>query len=541
MRTKKRYGIGILCLMLMLAVGFFPARAAAKTVNLEVQHGTDITKDLQKALDEHRYTSLESLEVVIPAGTYTISSTLNIYSNTVLSMQDVTLERGSFTASMLRFGRSGECAGMGGYSRYSGFSNITFKGGVWDSKAKDGGIMRFAHANQIRFENVTFTNVKNSHHIEFAGCSDVAFLGCTFSNFSGNTLNATNYEALQLDVMRSEHFGNYGKYDETPCKNITISGCLFENLKRGLGSHSAVAGSYFTNIQVTGNTFKNIIGYAVMGTNYKNSVISDNVMTDCGSGIFLRSMVKGHNNFYTPQDGQVKITRNLATTVARNTIEVKYKGYKNNAFGVSLYGENLEKQDKNVPKGDYTIEGIKILNNKITLGCKGYAVWIQGGDKNRVSKNTITVKVQGGAGGNGDGIRVERGESNTIDSNKITNKLKTGAGAEMCGISIIEGSNKTTLKGNTITGSSKDGISVKSSKNVKLQSNTVSKSGRDGISIKKSKGAVLKKNKSTSNARFGLNVTDSSTAKESASTCKKNKLKDKNCSNGAKVNGKTKF
>lgn len=545
MKALKKCGVGTaFVLMMLIAVQMLmPVRASAATVKLNVKKGADITEELQRALDTNQYSSAQSLKVEIPAGTYTINDTIKVYSNTTLSMKGVTIKRGSKSnSSMLRFGRARECTDLGGYSGYSGFSKITFEGGTWDSNKKDGsGIMRFAHANNVNFKNVTFTNVKNNHHIEFAGCSNVTFSGCTFSNFSGNTTNSTNYDALQIDIMRSEHFSNYGKYDETISKNITITGCTFKNLKRGVGTHSAVAGSYFTNIKITNNTFSNITGYAVIGTNYKKATITGNTIKDCGSGIFFRSIDQAHKTFYTPLNGKVKITRNLESTIANNTIEVKYKGYKNVAFGVSLYGEVVKKKVKDVPKGDYTLEGVTVQNNKITLTCKGYGIWLQGCDKNKILKNSITMQIKNGKQGNGDSIRLQNSVSNKIENNTITNKTKSGAASALCGISIIEHSDKTSLKGNKVTGSSKDGISVKDSKSVTMQGNTVTDSGRDGISVKTSKSAVIKSNKVTGNKRYGLNMTDNSTVTMSGNTVKKNKQKDMICSRGAKVNGKTKI
>ncbi len=489
MKTLKRT---ICCAAALLAVVLLshfvcPVRAfAATTYTLDVKSGQDITDPLQDALFMARYNPGESYTIVIPKGKYTISDTLKIYSDTTLSMEGATLTRTKNDKTMLRFGTLAELESAGGYSGYTGFKNITFEGGTWDGNKLDGGIIRAGHAQNITLRNVTFKDVKNSHHVEMAACKNVTVTGCTFSGFSGKKGSSTNYEALQFDIMHNTaHFVGYEKYDDTPCRDITVTGCTFKNLQRGVGTHSAVAGSYFTNMTISGNTFSSIEGYAIITTNYRSSKINKNKITNCGSGIFFRSMIQNHKNYYPPLKGKAKIVKNAKSQISSNTISLKYSGYPNVAFGISLYGEELKSTtgSTKIPAGDYRVSGVTVKDNKITLPVLSYGIWLQGVTSTKVTGNTIScnIKSKGNKKGSGDGIRAEDSPNNKILSNKITNK-KTGTAKEVCGIFIRVNCSKTTVQGNTVSGATKYGIGVQEKcKGTLVKNNKVSGSGTYGI------------------------------------------------------------
>lgn len=485
---------------------------AAEAVTLKVKNGTDITDELQNALDKARDNKSGMYTITIPAGSYKIRGPLKMYSNTCLSMKGATLKRTS-SNTMLRLGSEPEDGD--GYSRYSGFKNIKFEGGTWDGAGESTSMIRLGHAQNITFKNVTLTNVKNTHHMEMAAVKNVTVSGCTFKNFTGSWQSTTNYEALQFDVMhQASQFSKYGDYDDTPCQNVTVTNCTFKHVSRGVGTHSAVLGSYFDNMVFTNNTFEDVAGYAIICSNYRNSRINNNTMKNCGSGIFFRTMAQNHKMFFTPHKGSVKIQRNAKSEIKNNVISATVNGYKNVVFGISLYGENVTKNVADVKKGNYKLEGVTVEKNKITLSCKGYGIWLQGANNNKLLSNTVTcnIKKKGlNSGGNGDGIRIMAGTGNTVQSNKITNKVRTGAASKMTGI-YIESSDKTALKGNTVTGCSKDGISVKKSKNVTIKSNKSTKNVRDGIRVENST-ATASGNKTSGNRGRNTSVNSGSKVK----------------------------
>lgn len=561
---KKQWGmIALLCLFfLALAFCLTPDQVSAKTSTktLKVKNGSNITKDLQSALDSAQKVKGGTIrKIVIPKGTYKISATLKVYSNTHLSMKGVTLKRaGTDFHTMLRLGSP-----KASHAGYSGFKNITFEGGTWDGNNQFGCAMRLGHAQNIKLLGVTMKKIKNSHHAEIAACKNVTFDKCKFTDFAGSWKSSENYEALQIDIMHKHHFSDYGKFDETPCSNVTVKNCTFSKLQRGMGTHSAIINSCHNQIRIINNTFSDITGYAIIGMNYKNSAINNNTITNCGTGIIFRTMNKAMRAFYVPaKGGKTKALPKLNTQISGNRISVKWKGYPAQAMGISLYGAKLSKGSNGIPAGDYILRGLTVANNNITFTCKGIGLCLEGADQNTVRGNTITGKitVKGANKGSGDGLRLTGSDQNTVENNKILNKVTTGYGQDANGISVLDSSNGNILKSNVITGTSKDGIIARNSKKLTLQSNTISASNRSGISIlESSDNSTLSGNKivgaeedaikirdslyinvrsNTVNGcgRYGLLVSDSAIVTESLNTFTNCGAGDMRCSGDATLN-----
>ena len=263
--------------------------ASGKTVSTQAVSTDAAGSGLQKIFDYIRDNASADniMTVKLPAGTYSVEKTVDIYSNTTLDLSaGVTLKR-TGTSSLIRFGRSDEMT-----SGYDGFKNISIVGSASSYATLDGNavstsIVRFAHADNVKMQYIKFTNVTAAHHMEFAGSKNVVIDHCKFDGFKAKSSDdTTNYEAIQLDILNETHFGNYGNYDNTVCKDITISNNTFENVNRGVGSHSGEIGRYFTGVTISGNTFKNVTGYAIVTTNYIGAKITDNKIENCGAGIF---------------------------------------------------------------------------------------------------------------------------------------------------------------------------------------------------------------------------------------------------------------
>ena len=395
------------------------AKTKTKTYTVQTKGKTDITAQLQKELDRARKGKSKTVyKIIIPAGTYKISKQLKLYSNTHISMKNVTLIRNFSSAddknrhSMVRLKRlTAEWNAVKGYEKYKGARNITFEGGVWDCSAVDGAqIIRIGHAQDLKFKNVIFTNVKNAHHMELAACKNVEFTGCTFSNFSGSWESNSNYEALQFDIMRSEHFPTYASYDETPCRNITVKNCTFEKLQRGIGSHSAVAGSYFKEINIKKCRFSDITGYAVTAFNYIDSEISGNTITNCGAGIYFCTMSSINKNMYAPiTKSKFSVKKDTNSVIKNNAIIIKETDYQKTNYGIALYGKNVKKiinvKDPTgpyyIPKGDYRVGGVTVKGNMIILNCEGYGITLRGARNSIITGNIIGLSYKGAKEDNG--------------------------------------------------------------------------------------------------------------------------------------------
>lgn len=470
-----------------------------KRIKVSIGENESPGKKIQAALNEALKDQSGKVlyEINLPSGTYKLDALLKVFSNTTIKMNGCRLIR-NYDATMLRLGYENVSS-----KGYSGQHNIVIEGGVFDGGAKNNGaLIRMGHAKNITLKNVTFQNVYNSHHVEMAACKNVSIQKCTFKDYScgSDITNSANNEALQFDVIHNgEHFNKYPPFDDTPCANVTVNKCVFKNLQRGIGTHSGVAGSYFTNMKFTNNVFENVRGYAIIATNYKNSVISNNKITKCGAGILFRSMVQGYNNFYTPLKKKVSIDKNAKSTISNNTISVSDYKYTTTAYGISLYGEKLTSKRKNAPKGDYTMTGVTVKNNSIVMNNCGYGIWLQGTNKCKVLKNKVTMNIKPSVSGkgNGDCIRLLNSKNAQIGNNVLAQKNNNKRTKEACGIVISKNSGATVIS-NKINKSSKDGVFVNGKSTATLRNNVIKGTGRYGINVCEKSKAVAKSNKLSS-------------------------------------------
>lgn len=99
----------------------FPALEvhAASYQDVELDSKYDFEKAFQKALDVARDSEDKNTiyRIKIPAGTYKAGSCFNVYSNTYIDMEGVTLIRTS-GSSMFRFGRSEDVKKISGYTGF---------------------------------------------------------------------------------------------------------------------------------------------------------------------------------------------------------------------------------------------------------------------------------------------------------------------------------------------------------------------------------------------------------------------------------------
>ena len=165
----------------------------------------------------------------MPAGTYTLTQNITIYSNEHLTLDGVTFVKGDYAGSMLRVGRNTDPA-----TGYDYYQNISVTGGTFDANAttvsKKGGIANFDHTTNLVFNNVTFKNCRDSHHLTVAGCKNVTVNNCTFSGYYRTENKTVNMEAIQFDVLEKEHYTGrvYDvSYDGLGVENVTVRNCKF--------------------------------------------------------------------------------------------------------------------------------------------------------------------------------------------------------------------------------------------------------------------------------------------------------------------------
>lgn len=344
--------------------------------------GTDEKDDwnaIQEALKFARRTD-ELLTVRIPRGTYYLSDTLDIFSDTNLVLEDGAVIACLGDTHLMLINARKDYTYPGGYDRTQ---NITIQGGTWDGKGtgeKHNNLILIAHAKNVTIKNTTLINCCGNHFIEYNGVSGGTVSGCTFRDFipykgldyskdEGSSVDGitTLSEAMQVDYAGGEGTNGADKpADNTPSVNITVTGCTFDNVMSGVGNHHE--GDKNTGIKITKNTFRNVKKNCVNLFYYQAGgiEISGNKATEVRR--FLQAMnVKGSG------DAGFKMDSNTV----QNTSEA-YKGL-NDAFLV-LDSSDLTLQNN-------TVSGF--LNGIHMNGSKNLAV--EGNTVNGVEEIGIKV------------------------------------------------------------------------------------------------------------------------------------------------------
>lgn len=496
----KKILVLLMAITLMFSLGTVTAYAGeadAVTLKLKVKEGTDITETVNEALKQARdnATAEKPYEIIIPSGTYKLSSQLRIYSNTTLVATGATINYKNTAKESHNMIMSGDrdynisevCAG------YDGFENITIKGGKWVSTSYNTStIIRIAHAKNVTLEGVTVSGGACSHQVEICAIDGFYVKNCSFLDleYKNSESGSDKQEALQLDIPVDEAVYPDIYWDGTPMKNVEITGCTFSNVPRGVGSHTMLMGAYHSNIKITNNVFKNISEEAIVGLNYYDCEISKNTITNCGAGVLFQYFKADTGSIYsTASSVSYKNAKNVIhdakTTISNNTIKTKY--YKNcdEVQGIKVYGVNLAKKSKGgdgkyIPAGDYYISGVTIENNKITTA--GHGIHLVNSKECLVNKNTIT-----GANVNSkdplkkayDGIFLSTTSTkNTLTNNTISKMVRNG-------IFLMDASSVTTISGHNIKNCKNYAIGLFDSSKVTgdIKDNTISGTGIVAISL----------------------------------------------------------
>lgn len=366
---KKTVSVFLTFILLFSGFSIDAYAAQFKDIYLSVQdmnHNAYLT--MENALQEAKNNASEDCvyRIYVPSGTFTLTSGLHIYSNTQLYLNaDTVLNRGFESGNMIKAGLKGEWT-----KEYSGYKNIVINGGIWDSLyIGDSCIMRFAHCTNLTISNLTMKNIHNAHHMEVAAVDGFNLTGCTFTGTKRT--NTSSAEAVQIDILHEyAHFPDYEYYDDTPCKNVNVSGCTFYDLYSGIGTRSGVVGSYFDNINITENTFVNIRERAVTCFNYKNSKINNNTFENVTEGITFEYLptINLSERFSVPNSNIVgDIVQNCNSQINGNSISVnRLDGIE--SYGIFVYGGEIdsgESRNYGIPVGKYVIKNITINHNSI--------------------------------------------------------------------------------------------------------------------------------------------------------------------------------
>ncbi|WP_026669644.1 right-handed parallel beta-helix repeat-containing protein [Butyrivibrio sp. AE3006] len=419
---------------------------------------------VQAALDQSRNDINNTYTIILPAGSYPVKvNSLYISSNTIIDMTAGTTIYGADGYLNLLSGdwrvETG-LASLGSLAGFDAYKNITIKGGTWDgcgrNKSGSGTCMiRFAHVDGLTFDGVTFKDAYDSHHVEVAATRNFLVKDCTFRDY---TDKGSSLEAIQLDVSHSaENFiWKNGVYDDLACENVEITGCTFENLIRGLGSHHSVVGNYYSNVNIHDNTFTNIKGTAIVARNFKDSQIQNNTLVNVGTGIDFRQTEGSlylKNGSSSVSKGALEYSCNCV--ISGNDIGL-VETNSDIKTGIRYGGFEVKKGTNNLPKGEINIGGFTITSNNIH-GTMERGISAMYCSSATVSDNTI----EGMKGSNCVGLYLGTVSGQVITGNTIKGRDTGNI------LSVTDSCSIDEISGNTLIGGVV-GLFVKKNSTVKL-------------------------------------------------------------------------
>lgn len=332
-KFEKKQFITIGMFLLLLTAGIFSANMGlAKTYTISSK-----TKPCDKTVHAKAYNKktknywtirsyLRKIErqkggtLILKKGTYNITNTLYVSSNTHIILKDgVVLKKSKTTgtkkmpaaSSMFQFIRDSKSKKKGVYGKYNGEKNISLTGigtaaidmrGLKMGKKDVIGII-MGHNKNVTIENITFKNMRYGHLIEMDASYNVSVKNCTFTGHKASGKN--NKEAINLDTPDKKRTGfksAWSKMDKTSNNGISITGCTFNNLEVGVGTHRYTGNSYHTNVVIQNCTFNNL-QTAIRVLNWQDATITQNTITNCTPNsrypyAFFMAGVKGINFSY---------------------------------------------------------------------------------------------------------------------------------------------------------------------------------------------------------------------------------------------------
>lgn len=249
---------------------------------------TDDAPAIQKVLNLSL--TLGGVKVRIPSGTYALKSILYVYSNTEIEMsKDTVLLRAANTNSM--FYNSNPSTSTTA-TLYNGHGNITIKGGTFDANIANfstvnNTICGINHCRNLRFEGVTFKNIRDNHAMDINATDGLVVKDCKFLGFRLTNQSRNYVEAIQLDVCTPGSFPAFGAYDRTETKNVLIEGCYFGpsdtegSWATAIGNHGAVHDRWNHNIVIRNNVFDGCTYSGIRAYKWSQVLVEGNVFDTC--------------------------------------------------------------------------------------------------------------------------------------------------------------------------------------------------------------------------------------------------------------------
>ena len=506
----------LLALLLLAAVAGVPFAAyAGESVTVrdgsgQVCYSAPIDPEnacpaLQSALDTVRSGVYGTCTVTVTPGEYRMTRSAVLASDMTLDLTGVTLLNANAGKGNIFISPNRDRTGTD-YAGYTSLQNFTLWGGTLDYAPGNGNgscLMRLAHCKNVTVDGTAFLNNVDSHHVELAAGYNVRFVNCLFSGQTNKTESSA--EALQIDILEeNRHFANFPAYDGTMNQKITVEDCTFQDLICGVGTRNAFAGLYQKGITIRNNTFRRLQGTAIVCTNYVDTVIEKNTITDCGRGVaYYMCKNGGVTDVFTDGSGKVLGKRNTdcGSRITGNTISVCQTAEIDKPRGMFLYGG---KATGKMPGGNYAVYNLTVSGNTITTTGGG----ITGTDLQNCTLTGNCITHTGGATETTIGILLHGSSGNLIEKNTCSGLHN--------GLKCMDASHSNELQGNTVTDSRSSAVCIVDSNGVEVTENTIRTGVTNGIFVQRSKKAKLNRNTVQSMKLNGICLTEKSTASTNA-------------------------
>ena len=496
-------------------------------------------------------TDSEPGEVVVPAGTYVIYDALRIYPNTTLTLEEgaVVQYAGEPSGVMIlgcHFNEDGRpCSGdsctHGGYSQCH---DVIVQGGTWNRNSSANELSQaflFRHASRICIRDLSVMNCSN-HHFNLSGSEDMVVENVHFSGgirYTGNDASfwgeraqgdETRYqsiEAIHLDYL--DRIGEAGgrPLDNTPCRNILVTNCVFDAVFAGVGVHHLPLGDPASDIHVVGCAFHDLFSFSVYLFRVENATVEDNIVIG-GTGLLYSSgssfLASGNNvsdadqyGVFAKNGSTATITGNIFENTAlraihaceQSLVTASQNDIQNTGdHAILLTGCDTSFIDGNTVSGAGKIAILAMdktplhaRNNVIEFpGTQG--ILSTGGSSLTASGNTIRSATKNGI--------VADGGTATLSSNKIVspglhgifgeNSAKVTATSNTiespayCGFSFQSKARLTTGGKNVVKNPKRQGVLMSSAGASTISGMQITGSGSDGIRVVQTAGCTVSKN-----------------------------------------------
>lgn len=484
----------LMCVLTLAGMAAFTNGAAATETDFDIIEvsAEDIAVDgfsgaVQEALDNARELANDNFPVTVrvAAGDYGLEYGLHIFDNTVLDLRGVTVTRLNL-GNMLRVGSEDSVDfGAAGYF----YRNISLIGGTFDGNAGYNTMIKVAHAADFKMEGVTLRNENSGHMMEVAGVDGFTARGCTFKD-QILPVDGIGYEAIQFDILHPSHMVNC-RVEDLNMRNILVEDCVFDNVPRGVGTHTGVLNNPFDGVVIKNNVFRDIKSAAVQGVNWINAEISHNTVENAprgfslytimahGSGMYRSDYLSklGGTESHVPSDYKEPAAANISihdnTLTGIGTLDDIYAPYV--CQGIAVMGDRLDEpsyDEGGIPAGGYYFSNVEIRDNYIEV--HGHGVRLEETKNARVSGNEIHCSENTVHPANYYGIvLMDHAQTDEIARNYISN-------APVNGIQAVD-SDVTNITRNRVDGTGKYGISTYNTRLDGICENEVSLSAKQGI------------------------------------------------------------